>query len=322
MAAAADRSLVLVTATVAEPALARLRERCRVEVLPPSPPLTALTLAPYAEAQGWVSHNGQPVTADVLDVLPQLRVVANVAVGYDNVDVAELSRRGVTFTNTPGVLDAAVAELTIGMVIGLLRQIVPADRHVRSGAWHEEPFRLTTDVHGKTLGILGMGRIGSRIAKVAQALDMTVLYSNRRRNPEAEDAGLADYREREALFRESDVVVLTVPLTDQTRRSVGTRELAVMKPSAYLVNVARGAVVDEAALVDALESGSIAGAALDVMDIEPLPPESPLCDLDQVLLLPHIGSATVETRRAMAELAVDNVLAVLDGREPVTPVRP
>lgn len=316
----AQRPLVLVTAATAESALDRLRERARVVVLPPSPPVTPDDVRRYGEAEGWLNHNAQVVDDELLDALPRLRVVANVAVGYDNVDLDAVSRRGVVLTNTPGVLDAAVAELTIGMVIGLLRGLVPADRFVRSGAWQEAAFPFTTDVHGKTLGILGLGRIGSRIARVARALDMAVVYTNRSRNEEAESAGLAEYREREALFRESDVLVVTVPLTEQTRGSVGAAELAAMKPTAYLVNVARGAVVDEPALVEALRSGGIAGAALDVMQTEPLPPDSPLCGMDDVLLLPHIGSATVETRRAMAELAVDNLLAVLDGREPPTPV--
>jgi lactate dehydrogenase-like 2-hydroxyacid dehydrogenase len=318
----ADLPLVLVTAGLPDEVVERLRSRARVEQAPPEPLQTAQSLAAYDGAQGWVTHYGQPVDADRLAALPALRVVANVAVGHDNVDLRAATERGVTVCNTPEVLDAAVAELTIGMVIGLLRGIVRADVHVRSGQWQREAFAYTTDVHGKTLGILGMGRIGTRIARVAGALDMRVVYSNRSRHEEAEQAGLAAYVDREALFRDSDVVVLTVPLTEQTRRSVGAAEFAAMKSTAYLVNVARGAVVDEPALVEALRTGRIAGAALDVMATEPLPPDSPLVAMGQVLLLPHIGSATVETRRAMAELAVDGVLDVLAGRTPRAQVTP
>ena len=322
--APADQPRVLVTATVADEVLERLRRHARVVALPPEPLQSADDLAGYDDVQAWVTHHGQPVDEARLAALPALRVVANVAVGHDNVDLDAASRRDVTICNTPGVLDAAVAELAIGMVIALLRGIVPGDRFVRSGDWERTGFPYTTDVHGKTLGILGMGRIGGRIARIASALDMRVLYSNRRRNPEAEaeGGGLASYVDREALFRDSDVVVLTVPLTDDTRGSVGAAELAAMKPTAHLVNVARGAVVDEPALIEALRSGNIAGAALDVMATEPLPADSPLCAMEHVLLLPHVGSATVETRRAMADLAVDNVLAVLAGREPAARVLP
>ncbi len=320
--APADLPRVLVTATVAEEVLERLRRHARVVALPPEPLQTPEDLARYDDVQAWVTHHGQPVDEARLAALPTLRVVANVAVGHDNVDLDAASRREVAVCNTPGVLDAAVATLAIGMVIALLRGIVGGDRFVRSGQWQRDAFPYTTDVHGKTLGILGMGRIGGRIARVAGALDMRVLYSNRRPNPQAEEHGLATYVDREALFRDSDVVVLTVPLTDETRGSVGAAELAAMKPTAHLVNVARGAVVDEPALVEALRSGSIAGAALDVMATEPLPADNPLCAMDQVLLLPHVGSATVETRRAMADLAVDNVLAVLAGREPAARVLP
>jgi lactate dehydrogenase-like 2-hydroxyacid dehydrogenase len=318
----ADLPLVLVTAGIPDEVVERLRSHARVEQAPPEPLQTARSLAAYDEAQAWVTHHGQPVDAERLASLPALRVVANVAVGHDNVDLEAATARGVTVCNTPGVLDAAVAELTIGMVIGLLRGVVRADGYVRSGQWQRAPFPYTTDVHGKTLGILGMGRIGTRIARVAGALEMRVVYSNRSRHEEADQAGLAAYVDRETLFRGSDVVVLTVPLTEQTRGSVGAAEFAAMKRSAYLVNVARGAVVDEPALVEALRRGDIAGAALDVMATEPLPPDSPLAAMEQVLLLPHIGSATVETRRAMAELAVDGVLDVLAGRTPRAQVTP
>ncbi len=312
--AALDLPLVLVTARMPDDVLDRLRTLARVVVLPGEPHLDVTSTRPYRDAEALITHGRQPVDEGLLDALPRLRVTANMAVGHSNIDLAATTRRSVVACNTPGVLDAAVAELAIGMVIALLRRVRQGDRYVRSGQWQQGPAALSTDVHGKVLGILGLGRIGRRIARIAGALDMGVRYTNRRPDLAAEASGLASYCDRERLFRESDVVLVTLPLDDGTRGSVGSAELRLMKPTAYLVNIGRGPVVDEAALVDALRRGIIAGAALDVMEDEPLSPTSPLCGMDDVLLSPHAGSATVETRRAMAELAVDNVVAVLDGR--------
>jgi lactate dehydrogenase-like 2-hydroxyacid dehydrogenase len=266
-----------------------------------------------AGVRGWLTDPTQPVTPDILDRLPDLAVISQFGVGYDNVDVAAATERGVLVCNTPAVLDQAVSELTIGMILALGRGIVGFDRFVRHGRWPVQAPELVHDVHGAVLGILGMGRIGRRVARLAQALGMTVIHHR----GSAEGATRV---ERDALFRQADFISIHAPLTPETRGSVGARELALMKPSAYLVNTSRGAVVDERALVAALRDGRIAGAALDVMEREPLPAEHELCRLDNVVLLPHVGSATVQTRRAMGELAVRNLVAVLEDRRPETVV--
>ncbi len=275
-----------------------------------------------AQITGMVCTMRTRVDATLLAALPNLKVSSNFAVGFDNVDLDAANQRKVLICNTPGVLDGAVADVTIGLMLCLARNLVAGDAFVRSGNWTKGAFPLTHDIRGKTLGLLGMGRIGRVVARTAQAFDMTVLYHNRRRDPEAESAGLASFVERDTLFQESDVVSVHIPLSAETRHSVGARELGLMKSSAYLINTARGPVIDEAALIEALRTGVIAGAGLDVMEQEPLPATSPLCTLPNVILQAHVGSATHETRRAMIDLAVDNMLAALAGKKPEAMVNP
>ncbi len=262
------------------------------------------------------------VDEDLMQSLPKLRVSSNFAVGFDNVDVPAATRHKVLICNTPNVLNGAVADVTLGLMLCLARNLVAGDAFVRSGAWMRGPFPLTSDIRGKTFGLLGMGRIGRVVARGAQAFDMKVVYHNRRRDAETEDLGLASYVDRDTLSRESDVLSVLVPLTAETRHSVGAREFGMMKPTSYLINTARGAVLDEAALIDALRSGEIAGAGLDVMETEPLPADSPLCGLPNVVLQAHVGSATHETRRAMIELAVYNLIDALTGVQPTAMVNP
>lgn len=306
------RKRVLINVPVTPSLLAPLESEyeivCHVEEA-----LTIEAVSEYRDIEGWLTTTFQPVTREILDDLPQLRVVSNVAVGYDNIDVAACTSRGVQICNTPDVLDAAVAELAIGMLLTIGRGIRAGDAFVRTGAWQHGPAPLTSDVHGKTLGILGMGRIGRRVARTALALDMNVRYHNRTRS--TDDSG-ATWVDRDTLFRTSDFIVVLVPLTAKTRASVGTQELDVMKKSAYLINVSRGAVVNEAELIGALRANKIAGAALDVMETEPIGADHPLCQLPNVLLLPHVGSATRETRLAMTELAITNLMDALACRVP------
>jgi glyoxylate reductase len=247
-----------------------------------------------------------------LDLLPNLRVVANYGVGYDDVDVAACERRGVAVTNTPGVLDAATADLAFALVLAVRRRIVEGDRYVREGRWGSgwaEPFLLGDEVSGATIGIVGLGRIGRAVARRACAFDMRVLYT--RRNP-GEDEPL-DYRPLDDLLAEADVVSLHVPLTEETRGLIDARRLGLMRDGACLVNAARGAIVDERALVRELVGGRLR-AGLDVFVHEPaVPPE--LLDLPNVVLTPHVGSATAATREAMTRVLVDNLLAARDGRE-------
>lgn len=259
------------------------------------------------------------IDAEVFSRAGRLRVVSNMAVGYDNVDLAEATRRGVMVTNTPDVLTETVADLTMGLIIAVSRRIVEADRYVREGGWRVSwtPMQMVgTDVHGKTLGIYGLGRIGLAVARRARGFGLTTLYSSRSRNARAErEAGL-EYVSKEELLERSDYLTVHVPLTPETRHSIGEREIGKMKRGAFLVNTSRGAVVDERALRRALGRGRIAGAALDVFEEEPIGRSDPLTRLPNVVLLPHIGSASIETRTAMAVLAARNIVAALKGETP------
>lgn len=266
---------------------------------------------------------GDRVDEELLDAAgPQLRCVANVAVGYDNVDVSAATQRGVVVTNTPGVLDDATADLTMALILAATRRIAEGDRLVRSGRdwnWGMQ-FMLGSSLQGKRLGIVGLGSIGKWVAQRARAFGMKIAYHQR--NPAAAEVEAALGAERmplERLLAEADVLSLHCPLTPETHHLVGAAELAAMKPSAVLVNVARGPVVDEAALAEALAEGRIAAAGLDVYEHEPQV-EPRLLELDNVVLSPHLGSATVETRTAMAELAARNAISVLSGQGPLTPV--
>lgn len=259
--------------------------------------------------------SGDSVGPDQLDLLPSLRLVANFGVGYDNVDADACRARGVAVTNTPGVLDAATADLAIALMLAVNRRVVEGDTRVREGrwggSWSESPF-FGHDVSGATLGIIGLGRIGSAVARRARAFDMRVLFH--RRTP----SGDSGYRELDDLLRESDVVSVHAPLTPDTQGLLSPDRLALLRDGATLVNTARGGIVDEDALVVELVSGRIS-AGLDVFVHEPHVPEA-LRALPNVVLTPHIGSATVETRAAMTRLVVDNVLAFLRGDPLLTPV--
>jgi len=255
---------------------------------------------------------------------PQLRCVANVAVGYDNVDVEAATRRGVVVTNTPGVLDDATADLTMALVLAATRRVAEGDRLIRAGrpwTWGMS-FMLGSDLRGKLLGIVGLGGIGRRVAERARAFGMEVAYHSRHPAPEDVVAALeAERLPLEELLARADVLSLHCPLTPETHHLIGEAELAAMKPSAVLINAARGPVVDESALARAIAAGEIAAAGLDVYEHEPRV-EPALLELENVVLAPHLGSATVETRTAMAELAARNAISVLRGAGPLTPVAP
>jgi glyoxylate reductase len=278
-----------------------------VEVLP----LHELT-RPREDVEGLIVAN-EPVP---LDLLPALRLVANFGVGYDRIDVAACAARGVVVANTPGVLDDAAADLAFALILAVRRQVVDGDRLVRAGGWSGSWSEggLAEELTGSTLGILGLGRIGGAVARRARGFDLRVLYSQRR--PVETDLG--EFRELDALFEESDIVSLHVPLTVETDGLVDTRRLALLRDGACLVNTARGELVDEEALVSELVSGRIR-AGLDVFAHEPEVPGE-LLELPNVVLTPHIGSATRQTREAMTRLVVDNLLAVERGDPPLTPV--
>ena len=262
------------------------------------------------------------VDAAFLDAAPNLRHVANVAVGYNNIDVPACTARGVTVTNTPGVLTDATADIAMALVLMTTRRLAEGERLIRSGEpWKWGMFMmLGTGIQGRTLGIVGMGAIGQALADRARAFGMHVVYQNRNTvAPDVEQRLGASRLELDELLAVSDVVSINCPYTDETHHLIDQRALSHMKPTAYLINTARGPIVDEAALVEALEAGRIAGAGLDVFEHEPQVHPG-LIPRDDVVLIPHLGSATEETRGAMAKLAADNVVAVLSGAAPLTPV--
>ncbi len=276
-----------------------------------------LSLLPQADAL--VLLLSQRVGAREMDRAPALKILSNYAVGYDNIDVAEATRRGILVTNTPDVLTETTADLAWALLMATARRIVEADRFVREGrfdGWKPSLF-LGRDIWGKTLGIVGLGRIGQAMARRARGFGMTVLASRRGRK-QSDLARLVDLDE---LLAESDFLSIHCPLTEQTRHLIGAQQLATMKPGAIIVNTARGPVVDEEALIDALEAGHIAGAGLDVYEQEPTIPER-LLRLENVVLAPHIGSASHDTREAMAAMAVEAVRDHLEGRPVAHPVNP
>ncbi len=264
------------------------------------------------------------IDCSVIEALsPDLRIIAQYAVGFDNIDLDCATRHGVYVTNTPGVLTEATADFTWALILAVARRVVEADRFVRDGSWKASgtawhpTMMLGIEVHGKTIGILGGGRIGQAVAKRAKGFDMKILYNDVSRVPEIEALG-ATYVSLEDLFRESDIVSIHVPLTPQTESLVGERLLRLMKRTAIIVNTARGKVYDLDALYRALKEGWIAGAGLDVFPAEPLDPNHPIAKLPNVVLAPHIGSATWETRSMMAELVYQNLEAFYRGHVPPT----
>lgn len=252
----------------------------------------------------------------MLDRLPGVRVISNYGVGVDHIQLADARQRGIPVGNTPGILDGATADLGFALLLGSARRLVEGDRYARSKEFvtYDPGYMLGREVHGTTLGIVGLGRIGRQVARRARAFDMRVLYHNRRRVTEAEQSLSVQYATLDELLSQSDYVMLTVPLTDETRGLLDAAALAKMKPTATLINIARGPVVNMTDLVTALREGRIAAAALDVTDPEPLPRNHPLLSMDNVLILPHLGSATRETRQRMAEMSVENLLAGLRGQ--------
>lgn len=274
---------------------------------------------------GLVAQGTDRIDEAFLSQMPDLRVVCNVAVGYNNVDVAAARARKVVVTNTPDVLNEACAALTWGLILGVTRRLGEGERILRAGKWEgfKLDFLLGMDLVGKTLGVIGMGRIGQSVAAKAAAFGMRTVYLKSPRRPNEEilgpDGVPYEALSLEELLQRSDVVTLHVPLTPETHHLINRNSIQLMKPTAYLVNMARGPVVEEAAVVDALENGWIAGAALDVYELEPVVHPG-LLKFESAFLIPHLGSATRETRTAMCNLAARNLIEVLAGRAPVTPV--
>ena len=263
------------------------------------------------------------VDRELLEAAPKLKVVSNMAVGYNNIDLEATKEHGVIVTNTPGVLTNTTADLTFGLLLATARRLTYAENDLRNGNWTSwTPMGYTgMDVGGATLGIVGMGRIGEAVARRAKGFDMHVLYHNRSRKSQAEAEYGFEYAQLDELLKQSDYVVVLAPYTPDTAGLIGARELGLMKSTAVLINVARGGIVDETALYHALKDGTIWAAGLDVFEKEPVPLDHPLLTLPNVTVLPHIGSASIKTRMAMMQLNADAITDVLEGREPENVVR-
>lgn len=283
-----------------------------------------LLLREIADVDGVITQLSDRVDAEFLNAAPRCRVVANVAVGYDNMDIAALTRRGVLATNTPGVLTETTADLAWALLMVSARRIVEGQKLIEAGGWKGWSLMFMTgqDVYGATLGVVGAGRIGAGVLRRGRGFGMNLLYHNRRPAPDLEAETGARYRTLDDLLRESDFVVVTVPLTDETRGMFGAREFALMKETAVFVNISRGPVVREADLYAALKAGRPWAAGLDVFEKEPIGPDHPLLTLPNVVAVPHIGSGSVATRTNMAKLAAANAVAFLTGQKPPTPINP
>jgi D-3-phosphoglycerate dehydrogenase len=310
---------VLVTKHVYPEALDYLRKHAEVEYhdseqsYPPDELLSRLQ-----EKDGAVTQLTDHFSADVLEALPKLRVIANVAVGYDNIDVEAATKRKILVTNTPGVLTDTTADFAFALLMAAARRVAEADRFLRAGRWREWNVDLLCgqDIHGSTLGLIGMGRIGQSVARRARGFDMRVIYHDAiRQDPQSEkDLGI-EFVPLETLLREADFLSVHVPLLPETEKLIGAGELAQMKKTAILINTSRGPVIDEKALADALANGTIAAAGLDVFEREP-EVEPKLLKLENVVLAPHIASASIETRKKMCRMAAENAIAALEGRRP------
>ena len=316
---------VLVTRRLPSSVIRKLETAATVDLYAGDTAISAPELrSRVADKDALVCLLTDPIDRETIDAGRHLKVIANVAVGYNNIDVAHARSKGIVVTNTPDVLTEAVADFTWAMILAITRRIAEGERVVRAGQWKgwALDFLLGSELRGKQLGLVGVGRIGRAVAQRAAAFGMRVAYTSRRPLDAATEGPAlrdAEAMSLDRLLNTSDVVSLHVPLTPETKHLIDRKAIARMKRSAYLINTARGPVIDEEALAWAMHQRLLAGAALDVYENEPaLHPD--LLKLDNVLLLPHIGSATTETRTAMAELAVDNVLAVLAGRPAITPV--
>lgn len=308
---------VLVFSRLAEPYLQHLSARYYVSQLNPKEDITK-QLDEFLPSVNGLIGAGRLIDRSWIERAPNLQVVSSVSVGYDNYDVQALSNAGVLLANTPGVLTESTADLAFALLLASARRVAELSAWTKAGNWQRTigPEQFGGDVHGKTLGIIGMGAIGSAIAQRGRwGFGMNILYSSFSAKPEAEQRFDAKHVSQEQLLQDSDFVCLAVPLNASTENLVGADELALMKPSAHLINISRGAVVDEPALIEALKIGQIKGAGLDVYQKEPLQ-TSPLFELPNVVTMPHAGSATGETRHAMAMLALENLDLALAGETP------
>ncbi len=320
---------VFVTRKIPESGLCRIQNTFNTKVWDSvEPPSQKKIIELATNCQGLVTLLSDRIDRNLMDSLPDLRVIAQYAVGYDNIDVAEATKRGIIVTNTPGVLTETTADLTWALIMAASRKIAEADRYVRNGKWNVAwgpEMLLGSDVYGATIGIIGLGRIGSAVARRAAGFSMKILYTSRSENDtsiQIEQEVGAKRSNLKDLLLESDIITLHVPLTSETNGLIGEEELALMKPGAILVNTSRGAIIDEKALVETLKSNHLGAAGLDVFQEEPLSKSSPLLGIESVVLAPHIGSASVATRSKMSMMVADNLTAALNNEKPPNIVNP
>ncbi|OPY77933.1 MAG: putative 2-hydroxyacid dehydrogenase [Syntrophorhabdus sp. PtaU1.Bin153] len=315
------RPKVYITRRIPEPGISLIEESCDVTLHPyDEPPAHEEIVNRIRDKDALLCLLSDRIDKEIIDAGTNLKVISTFSVGFEHIDVAEATRRGIYIGYTPGILTEATADLAFSLLLGVARRITEADRFLRGNRWRtafSPSLLLGTSVWGSTLGIIGLGRIGKAVARRAKGFSMKVLYTKRTPLSREEELNLGVvYRPLEVLLEQSDFVSLHTPLNDETRHLINEARLRLMKPDAILINTARGPVVDETALVRALKGKWIAGAGLDVFEKEPIGPAHPLLHLDSVVLLPHLGSATMQARSKMAEVAASNLLAVLRGKAP------
>ncbi len=318
---------VFVTRAIAQEALDKIAQTTKMEVWPEElPPPYEVLLEKAQDAEGLVTLLSDRVDAALMDTAPKLRVVSNMAVGYDNISIAEATKRHIVVGYTPGVLTETTADLAFALLMAAARRVVNADNYTRKGQWKTwgPKILLGQDIHNATLGIIGLGRIGAEVAKRGRGFNMKVLYYDEiRQSKEIEkQLGVEYVPDLAKLLPRADFVSVHVPLLPQTRHLIGATEFALMKPTAVFINTSRGPVVDQRALYEALKSGQIFAAAIDVTEVEPIPSDDPLLTLDNIIITPHIASASFNTRKNMALMVADNLLAGLRGQVPPNCVNP
>jgi glyoxylate reductase len=305
---------------VPEAALEMVRKVAEVKINPDyGTPSRETMMREVVDVDGVFCNITEKIDAPLLEAGKKLKIVASMSVGFDHIDLDAATRLGILATHTPGVLTEAVADETLGLMLAVSRRLVEGDVYVREGSWKLKwsPMQMVgRDVYSKTLGIYGLGRIGIAVAKRAKGFGMRIIYYDAFRNQDAEKSLGIEFKSKDEVIRESDFFSVHVPLLPETKNSISTKELAMMKPTAYLINTARGGVVDEKALIQALEAGTIAGAGLDVFEKEPVEVENPLLKMKNVVVEPHLASGSIESRTAMAVLAAQNLIAGLKGEVP------
>ncbi|MEH7492823.1 2-hydroxyacid dehydrogenase [Neobacillus niacini] len=311
---------VYITRKVPDEIVTKIEDYCQVRMWDQAdiPVPRAVLEEEIKNVEGLFCLLTETIDRELLGKAEQLKVISNMAVGYNNIDIEAAKEKGITVTNTPGVLTETTADLTFALLMAASRRLIESSDYLRNGNWKTwSPMQLTgQDIYGATLGIIGMGRIGASLAKRARGFDMDILYYNRSRKYDLEEELNLIYTELDSLLKQSDFICIMTPYTPETKNLIGSRELSLMKNTAILINTARGGIVNEEDLFHALKEGEIWAAGLDVFEQEPVPLEHPLLSLPNVVTLPHIGSASIKTRMKMADLAADNLLLALQNQSP------